>query len=178
MKFKKFLLVSSLLGALSFSFTPTIDVLAQEITYEESLELPLANSQNDNTSTQSYSASSPQSIEDYEEAGYTNIQYTTWTGEKNMISSKAKRVGATVASALAGTVIKSKSAQALISIFSVGAAFQDQEADVYPTYNARNIIATAPIGYETRIGEEVIVNYYSDSARTNLVKTVRQTFWI
>lgn len=49
---------------------------------------------------------------------------------------------------------------------------------VWPTVNTRNILATSPRGTEVIIGQQTIVKYYGNSARTKLIKTINKTFWI
>lgn len=55
------------------------------MSYEDSLNLPIADIKKDtakNSGIQLYSLDNPDSIEDYKNLGYTNIQYSQWSGTK------------------------------------------------------------------------------------------------
>lgn len=150
--------------------------------YEESLNLPIADIYKDGVKfegTSFFSVKNPNSIEDYKKLGYTNIQYSDWSGTHMVVSrTKADRVAKVVVTNGIGFAVKSKLLSALIAVYDVSQALKDQKADIFPTVNARNIIATAPNGVETLIGEESIVKYYTDSKRTNLIKTIHRTNFV
>jgi len=112
-----------------------------------------------------------QSIEDYKKLGYTNIQYTKWTGDYNVASTKSKRAATTVAELITGAGLSA-------TAFSLSKTLQTQHADVWPVYNVRNIIAIAPNGNKVRIGQEVKVKYYGNKERTNLIKQSHKSFWV
>lgn len=81
----------------------TNETAMNNISFEESQNLPLANIYTDtNNNTTFYSVNNPQSIEDYKKLGYTNIQYTKWTGDYNVASTKSKRAATTVAELITG----------------------------------------------------------------------------
>ncbi|QTJ44752.1 hypothetical protein B8A42_05180 [Dolosigranulum pigrum] len=163
----------------------TNETAMNNISFEESQNLPLANIYTDtNNNTTFYSVNNPQSIEDYKKLGYTNIQYTKWTGDYNVASTKSKRAATTVAELITGAGLSAifsnhKTAiQTLTTAFSLSKTLQTQHADVWPVYNVRNIIAIAPNGNKVRIGQEVKVKYYGNKERTNLIKQSHKSFWV
>lgn len=103
---KLFLRLSLVLGFIAFFSNinePTISVKADEISYEESLELPKADFTQDTLENKStitaYSTSRPNSISDYKKLGYKNsskfkskglckiwnyklAQYNPWVADK------------------------------------------------------------------------------------------------
>ncbi|WP_159025922.1 hypothetical protein [Aerococcus urinaeequi] len=68
--------------------------------------------------------------------------------------------------------------RAAVAIYDLTGTLKTQNPDVWPTVNTRNILATSPRGTEVIIGQQTIVKYYGNSARTKLIKTINKTFWI
>lgn len=201
MKIKRSIVLASVILTLSPVALGTIDVMkvsADELaivekptktfTYEESLELPTAdlnlnlktdgNISNSTISTMAVSnAKKPSSFADYRKLGYRNIQYTNWTGYKKVMSTKSKRITTFVATNLLA-FIPSNSVKAVIGIYDLTSTMKTQNPDVWPSVNTRNIVAISPVGTHVLIGQETIVKYYGNSARTKLLKTVRKTYWL
>lgn len=147
------------------------------MSYEDSLNLPIADIKKDtakNSGIQLYSLDNPDSIEDYKNLGYTNIQYSQWSGTKKVMSTKSKRIAKFAIENLIGFNVPGNKVKGLMLIYDLSSVLKTQHRDVWPTVNSRNIIATTPMGYETLIREESIVKYYSDSKRTDLLKTIHR----
>lgn len=66
----------------------------------------------------------------------------------------------------------------VLGIYDAVQAFGTQKADVWPTYNLRLVLVTAPRGNRAIIGQESVVKYYSNSKRTHLKKTIHRTNWV
>lgn len=171
------------MGFITFygSLNHTLSVKADEVSYEESLELPKADVDQDTIKNKltitAYSTSRPSSINDYKKLGYKNIRYSSWAGYKIVASSRAKafaKYGITnLLNLIPGWQIK-----AAIGLYDIISLMKSPEAYVYPTVNMQNIIATSPRGTEVLIGQNTITKVYSNSARTKLVKTISRTYWI
>lgn len=153
--------------------------------YEESSKLPQANrikiENVDNIrGVQTYSMEYPDSISDYKKLGYSNFQYSEWSGYEKVLGTKSKRVAKTIVTSALGLAIPSKKLAALIAIYDISDSLKKQHDDVRISVNSRNIMAYTPKpdSYEVLIGEESIVKYYSDSKRTNLIKTVHRTNYV
>ncbi|MFO3715579.1 hypothetical protein [Anaerococcus cruorum] len=155
------------------------------VSYEESSNLPHANLYNDRVinnkdGVQMYSLTRPNSIEDYKKLGYSNFQYSDWSGDKYVLSTRAKRVGKAIVTGALSRIIPSAQVRDLMQVYSIASATIPQDADVWITVNARNIMAHTPKpdSYEVLIGEESIVKYYSDPDLTKLEKTVHRTNFV
>jgi len=176
------------------SETVNIKTNSENITYEESQNLPYAdlstdlNSVSSDISTFSIKSQSSQlnansssikpiSIAGFKKLGYKNIEYTKWTGYKKVVSTKSKRIASLVATNILGFV-PSKYVQAAVFLYDVSSTVKTQYQDIWPTVSTRNILATSPRGLEVIIGQETIVKYYGNSARTKLLKTIPKTYWI
>jgi len=121
------------------------------------------------------SAKRPNSIADYKALGYTNFSYSKWTGDKNVLSSKSKRVASEIVKYLLGKI---PGVNIAIDAYDLTSSMKTQYPDIWPTSNLRNIMAKTPTGYEARIGQESIIKYYSNSKRTKLVKIIQKTHWV
>lgn len=153
--------------------------------YEESSKLPQANRiKIENVynirGVQTYSMEYPDNISDYKKLGYSNFQYSEWSAYEKVLSTKSKRVAKTIVTSALGLTIPSKKLAALIAIYDISESLKKQHDDVRISVNSRNIMAYTPKpdSYEVLIGEESIVKYYSDSKRTNLIKTVHRTNYV
>lgn len=194
MKLKKILVITSLIVTLApialfsantdtvyASETENIQETPADITYEESLNLPYADLSADlnsnNRGITLFSTKNPSSVTDYKNLGYKNIEYTAWTGYKKVASTKSKRIATYVVTNVLG-FIPSTYVRTAIGIYDLTSTLQTQNPDVWPTVNTRNILATSPRGTEVIIGQQTIVKYYGNSARTKLIKTINKTFWI
>lgn len=124
-----------------------------------------------------FSTKNPSSVTDYKNLGYKNIEYTAWTGYKKVASTKSKRIATYVVSNVLG-FIPSTYVRTAIEIYDLTSTLQTQNPDVWPTVNTRNILATSPRGTEVIIGQQTIVKYYGNSARTKLIKTINKTYWV
>lgn len=150
--------------------------------YEETSKLPFADPTKDipNYSSEgifSTRSASERDINYYKKLGYKNIEYGSWSGVTNVISTKATRIAKLAVTQILG-LIPSNAVKGALLLYDVSEALKTQDADIWPTVNARFITATAPAGYRVIIGEESIVKYYSNSARTKLIKTIHKTYWV
>lgn len=158
------------------------EIQQSQKTFEETLVLPspdLTNdrvSEDESNSSPANSTATPTSIEGYKKLGYKNFQYSKWTGFKNCASTKSKRITAFIATNVLG-FIPSGYVKIAIGIYDLANTVKTQNPDIWPTVNARNIIATAPRGNQVLIGQETIVKYYGNSSRTKLLKTITKTYW-
>lgn len=194
MKLKKILVITSLIVTLApialfsantdtvyASETENIQETPADITYEESLNLPYADLSADlnsnNRGITLFSTKNPSSVTDYKNLGYKNIEYTAWTGYKKVASTKSKRIATYVVTNVLG-FIPSTYVRTAIGIYDLTSTLQTQNPDVWPTVNTRNILATSPRGTEVIIGQQTIVKYYGNSARTKLIKTINKTFYL
>ena len=153
-------------------------ILYNQGTFEETSNLPLAPSTDFIGPTQRKSQrKSPSSIEDYRKLGYSNFTYSSWTGDKAYLSTKAARIAEFMVVNLTA-LIPGNFVRASLALYDVSQLLKDQKADIWPTSNIRNIMAKTPAGYEARIGQETKVKYYSDSKRAKLIKNVNKTYWV
>ena len=151
-------------------------------TFEETSKLPVASSSQPLSTFRSASlfttmSSRPSSIADYQKLGYSSFQYSQWTGDKIVMSTKSKRIATFMVEQLTG-LIPGGQVKVALGLFDLSQLLKTQHEDIWPTTNLRNITAIAPVGYRTLIGQEVILKYYSNSARTNLIKTIHTTLWV
>lgn len=65
-----------------------------------------------------------------------------------------------------------------VIVYEASEDSQTQRPDIWPTSNLRSIMAKTPRGNEVLIGQKSVVKYYSNSSRTNLVKTIKKTYWV
>lgn len=198
MKLKKSIVIASIILTLSpvalgtigvgqayASESETIETQTKTFTYEESLDLPSANLNQDlktdinlsNNTMAPMSTKNPSSFADYRKLGYRNIQYTNWTGYKKVMSTKSKRITTFVVTNILG-FIPSSYVRASILLYDLSTVVKNQNPDVWPSVNTRNIVAISPIGTHVLIGQETIVKYYGNSARTKLLKTIQKTYWL
>lgn len=196
MKLKKKIQISLTIVMVVFSLLNTTGVRASEIvsngsnigvlTYEDTHSLPYANLNRDligkNNGVNLFntrSVKNPSSISDYKKLGYKNIQYTKWTGHKNVASTKSKRIATFIVTNILGITIPGKAIKGVTYLYDLSNAVKTQNPDIWPTSNTRRIFASAPgNGARVIIGEEVIIKYYGNSSRTKLLKTIHKTYWI
>lgn len=124
-----------------------------------------------------YSNMQPHSIKGYRKLGYSHFFKSRWSGTKNVMSTKTKRVAKVIAETVLSPLIVNKYAKAIYAIYTVSSATATQHPDVWPTSNLRNIMAKTPVGYTARIGQETIIKYYSNKKRTHLIKKIHHTYW-
>ncbi len=65
-----------------------------------------------------------------------------------------------------------------LAVYDLSQAIKTQHADIWPSVNARMISATSPRGVRVLIGEESYTRYYTNSARTKLLKTIHRTAYV
>lgn len=177
------IILLSLVASLSSNFyvvkASSFEIQETSRSFEETSKLPNANIKQDGmTGLQKIEtkSNSPKSIKEYKKLGYKNFRYSRWTGYKNAASTRSKRIAGYVATSVL-SFVPSKLVQASLFLYGLSEAVQKQNPDIWPSVNARNIIAKSPRGYDVIIAQETEVKYYGNSARTKLIKTIEKTFW-
>lgn len=96
-------------------------------------------------------------------------------GYQKVLSTKSKRIAAFI---VAQFVAKIPGARIPLAIYDLSQTVKTQHEDVWPSVNARMISATSPRGVRVLIGEESYTRYYTNSARTELLKTIHHTTYV
>ncbi|MFT8400246.1 MAG: hypothetical protein ABF679_03195 [Lentilactobacillus diolivorans] len=153
------------------------DIQNSNQSYEETSKLPHANDIPTTTpgNNSPVLSSSPNSIKDYKKLGYSHFSYSRWSGVKNYTSTKTARIAKFMSEQLLNLI---PIARIPTIFYDVSQTIETQTPDIWPTSNLRNITAKNPRGYTSLIGQQSVVKYYSNSSRTNLVKTIKKTYWV
>ncbi|MFD1397754.1 hypothetical protein ACFQ41_00350 [Lacticaseibacillus suilingensis] len=181
------LLFSSPISAHAATTAPAVPTEAAVVdatgSFESVSQLPVASFENDLIpGTAAYtqtvlarSAAYPTSIAGYKKLGYKNFYYSKWTGYKKLASTKSKRIAAFMVEQLAAKI---PGARIPLLIYDLSQLAKTQHADIWPSVNARMISATSPRGVRVLVAEESYTRYYTNSARTKLLKTIHHTSFV
>lgn len=166
------------------------EIIQGDLSYEESLELPIVSEDNlfegiTDETLNSFSSSNaimanklvPNSLEDYKKLGYTNFEYSKWSGYRNFLSTKSTRIAQYMVMQL-GFLIPSNYVKIPLMLYDISQVLKTQNADIWPSVNTRNIIAKSPRGNEVLIGQQTTTKYYGNSSRTKSIKTIYKTYWL